>query len=101
MSEMRSAHFLLLSAFSLILCAAEPGSIYNLVTLSGSDRGLIPSGDGGPATSASIGFPVSLALDRFGNLYIRESGRVRKVTHTGLITSVAGGQLGNGSIGIA
>src|SRR5260370_39865884 len=97
MSEMRSAHFLLLSAFSLIQCAAEPGSIYNLVTLAGSGRGLIPPGDGGPATSASIGVPGSLALDRLRNLYIPESGRGRKETPTGPTPSGARGQVSKAS----
>ena len=51
------------------------------------------SGDGGPATSAQLGFPSSLALDAMGNLYICDAGgTVRKVTaSTGIITTVAGG----------
>ena len=47
-------------------------------------------GDGGPAT-ASILFPLGTALDAYGNLYIVESQRIRKVTAaTGVITTVAG-----------
>ena len=48
-----------------------------------------PCGDGGPATSAQLGFPVHLAVDGAGNLYIAEadSHRVRKVdVATGIIT---------------
>ncbi|MCH8266466.1 MAG: hypothetical protein IH846_03000, partial [Acidobacteria bacterium] len=50
------------------------------------------SGDGGPATSASLNFPTSAALDALGNLYIADLGnhRVRKVTPGGTITTVAG-----------
>jgi sugar lactone lactonase YvrE len=51
------------------------------------------TGDGGPATSASVGQPQALALDSSGNLYIAvpTSGLVRKVTiSTGLISTVAG-----------
>jgi hypothetical protein len=38
------------------------------------------TGDSGPATSASLASPVSLAIDSFGNLYIGEdfNGRIRK-----------------------
>jgi hypothetical protein len=49
------------------------------------------SGDGGPATDAQITYPVDLAADAQGNLYILEYGdfgRVRKVDGTGRITTV-------------
>ena len=51
------------------------------------------AGDGGPATSASLASPRSVALDAGGNLYIADydNYRVRKVDAvTGLITTVAG-----------
>jgi len=49
-------------------------------------------GDGGPATSASLGSPMGVALDTAGNLYIADDGYgcVRKVTPNGTITTVAG-----------
>jgi uncharacterized protein (TIGR03437 family) len=49
------------------------------------------SGDGGPATSASICLPAGVALDSAGNLYIADSfnNRIRKVSG-GTITTVAG-----------
>lgn len=49
------------------------------------------SGDGGPATSASLNGPFGVALDSAENLYIADyyNGRVRKVSG-GIITSVAG-----------
>jgi sugar lactone lactonase YvrE len=52
-----------------------------------------PSGDGGPATSAGLQFPNSVALDHQGNLFIADDGnrRVRKVdAETGVISTVAG-----------
>ncbi len=50
------------------------------------------SGDGGPATAASVNGPQSVALDGAGNIYISESGgnRVRKIDKNGIITTVAG-----------
>jgi sugar lactone lactonase YvrE len=50
------------------------------------------SGDGGPATNASLNLPYGAALDAFGNLYIadRSNNRIRKVAANGIITTVAG-----------
>jgi len=49
------------------------------------------NGDGGPATSAALNYPVSVAVDSAGNLYIADEAnwRVRKVSN-GVITTVAG-----------
>jgi trimeric autotransporter adhesin len=50
------------------------------------------SGDGGMATEARLQFPRGLAIDSTGNLYIadRNNDRIRKVTPSGIITTVAG-----------
>jgi sugar lactone lactonase YvrE len=57
------------------------------------------TGDGGPATSAEIGFPYGLAVDSSGNLYISDiyNDVVRKVPTSGTVTTVAG----NGTYGYA
>ncbi len=49
------------------------------------------SGDGGPATSASLNYPSGLAVDAVGNLYIADTNnnRIRKVSG-GTITTIAG-----------
>ena len=49
-------------------------------------------GDGGAATQAILNQPMSAALDRFGNLYIADSGteRVRVVAPSGIISTLAG-----------
>jgi len=56
-------------------------------------------GDGGPATKALLNYPVGVATDPAGNLYIADSlnSRIRKVSVNGTITTVAG----NGSLGYA
>jgi sugar lactone lactonase YvrE len=50
------------------------------------------SGDNGPATSASLYYPTSVAVDSAGNLYIADidNNRIRKVDTGGVITTVAG-----------
>ena len=50
------------------------------------------SGDGGPATAAELYLPVAVTLDHSGNLYIADEGnnRIRKVTPSGIISTVAG-----------
>ena len=50
------------------------------------------SGDGGPATSAQINYPDSMALDTKGNYYFSdvENGAVRMVNNSGVISTVAG-----------
>ncbi len=51
------------------------------------------SGDGGPATSAALNNPNGVAVDLSGNLFIADyqNGRIRKVSPSGIITTVAGG----------
>jgi sugar lactone lactonase YvrE len=50
------------------------------------------SGDSGPATAAQLNQPYGIAVDESGNLFIADTGngRIRKVTFTGIITTVAG-----------
>jgi sugar lactone lactonase YvrE len=58
------------------------------------------TGDGGPATSATLNFPVGLAVDSLGSLYITDLywNNIRKVSN-GKISSVAGAGGLDGSFG--
>ena len=55
------------------------------------------AGDGGAATSAQLSSPTGVALDASGNIFVADSGnyRIRRVSATGIITTIAGtGQFG-------
>ena len=68
--------------------AAAPSVIYHIETVAGSAN----MGDGGPATAAQISTIQGIAVDRWGNLYVSDTGnhRVRKISPSGVITTIAG-----------
>jgi uncharacterized protein (TIGR03437 family) len=57
-----------------------------------SSRYAAPAADTGPATSAQLSYPLGVAVDRDGNLFIADAleNRIRKVSPSGIITTVAG-----------
>jgi uncharacterized protein (TIGR03437 family) len=60
--------------------------------VAGLDPNSKSTGDGGPALQASLLYPISVAVDPSGNLYLADEGilRIRKVTPDGLISTIAG-----------
>lgn len=54
------------------------------------------AGDGGAATSAKLNNPLGIAIDASDNLYIADANnhRIRKVTPSGIITTIAGNGVG-------
>ena len=74
----------------------------NIHAFAGMSQLVGNSGDGGPATAATLSDATSLAADASGNVYISTKDRVRKVTTDGVIhTAIGGGNeyaFGNGQI---
>lgn len=65
-----------------------PDGIVSTIAGNGSP---LSSGDGGPATSAGITFPGSVAVNATGTLYISDyNNRIRRVDTQGIITTIAG-----------
>ena len=63
-----------------------------LITTVAGDGTTNYSGNGDPATNASLNFPYGVAVDAAGNLFIADSDNsvIRKVGPNGIITTVAG-----------
>ena len=62
-----------------------------ITTIAGTgERGF--GGDDGPATEAQLNFPVGLAVDGSGNLYVADylNQRIRRIDPDGVITTIAG-----------
>ena len=61
-----------------------------VTTFAGSIQGYVD----GTAATARFTFPRGIALDKFGNVYVGEGGRIRKITPTGTVSTLAGSTLG-------
>ncbi len=90
----------MLAALAAAVAGAQPADDRIIETFAG--RPNFRDGDGGAAVTAQLRFPVGVALDGAGNLYIadRDNYRIRKVDSSGNISTVAGdGTLGVGGDG--
>lgn len=77
---------------------AKLGPAGDLNTLAGSvDHCAVIDGLG---SHAGFGQPTGVAVDRNGNVYVTDSGRIRKVTPEGAVTTLAGSSGFAGSAGV-
>jgi uncharacterized protein (TIGR03437 family) len=68
---------------------APPGALLETAAGNGSPG---DTGDGGPARLAQLNQPGACTVDSYGNLFIADTGshRIRKVTASGTVSTVAG-----------
>jgi len=81
--------FFLLFLFSTSVCSLLKAQ--KIATIAGNGvQGF--SGDGGLATTATLGYPDAVVVDASGNIYIADTwnNKVRKIDSTGIITTFAG-----------
>jgi len=89
-----------------VLLNARPAQSQGIITTFAGNGNMTFSGDGGPATAASLNHPRGLAIDSAGGVYIADTDnwRVRRVSPAGIVSSVAGngsyGAGGDGSLAI-
>jgi hypothetical protein len=79
--------------FLLLLSFRQAHAQY-ITTIAGGNGYCKDSGDGGPAIKSQVVGPWGLCTDKKGNLYFAEAstgGRIRKISVTDTITTVAGG----------
>ena len=77
--------------FASLNCVFKVDRAGTLTRIAGTSR-IGFSGDGGPATSAQLFNPGAVATDSVGNVFVVDWGniRVRKISSSGIITTVAG-----------
>src|SRR6185437_1315920 len=78
------------------IATAFPVAPATIWTVAGSDRPAGLSGDGGAATEAQLNAPDDVTVDPAGNILIAdtENSRVRRISPSGTITTIAGTSAG-------
>ncbi len=97
-AQFSAASGLALDAAGNLYIADGPNARVRMVDTHGNMRTFAGNGsygdvgDGGPAANATLFYPVGVAVDHAGNVYIADEGNgtVRKVTTDGNISTIAG-----------
>ena len=91
----KSMWFAVVVCMAVGLCAGRAAAAPGVITTVAGNGTYGFSGDGGQATSASLNDPYSVVVDGSGNLYIVDNSIccIRKVSSSGVITTVAGNGL--------
>lgn len=93
MTQDASGNFYVTDAMHHVIRKITPAGI--ITTIAGNGTAGY-SGDNGPATSALINRPADITCDINGNIYYVDRWRIRKISTSGIITTVAGnGIMGN------
>ncbi len=91
-------HIFLLFIFLSVIILSFRAEAQKIITIAGNGtEGYL--GDGGKAVSASLHWPMAVALDRKGNIYIADADNnvIRRINTSGIITTIAGTGLDAGS----
>src|SRR5258708_7870172 len=93
---------LILTLFTFCSAINAFSQSYTISTFAGNGV-MASTGDGGPATAASINQPWQLAIDALGNIYTTDAGNyIRMINTNGIISTIAGnGSQGYNGDGIA
>ncbi len=88
LDSLKPSRLCLLAFLSVPLCVTMWGQSYILTTVAGADH----LGDGKQATAVPLRDPWGVSQDAAGNIYIADQSdnRVRKVSPTGVISTIAG-----------
>jgi sugar lactone lactonase YvrE len=84
-----------------IYCTQYGQQVVSKYSAAGSYSIIAGSGTGGntdgTGTAARFNFPAGIAIDASGNLYVTETlnHRIRKITSSGVVTTIAGSTAGN------
>ena len=77
-----------------------PAGVVTTLAGGGSEMGGT-IGQDGTGTAATFSRPAGISVDGSGNLYVcdRDSNKIRKITPTGVVTTIAGGSMNGGGMG--
>jgi uncharacterized protein (TIGR03437 family) len=102
-AQLRTPYAIAIDAATRLLIADSGNSRVRRVNLNGIISTIAGTGagmqnvEGIPATQAELGHVMSIAADASGNIYVGLGGCIRKISRTGIITTVAGGGSWGGS----